>query len=251
MGFHNGLFRISGKELTVTGCDNYRLAVSHGIISADEENEEEIKLIIPGKFLRELLHLLNDTDEEVAMTLGRKHVIFKFGELCFFTRILEIEYPDYEKMLPSAYTTQVYLSRTEFLEAIERSSIVAEAKLGGIGKTYVKLEFTDNTVRISSVSSSGAIEEILSVDITGTNLTIGFECRNLLETLKAIPKECNRLRLRMNASVMGITIEAAKESPFVDSEENEKTLLPDEKNRFMYYVLPTRITVPQNIRNHL
>lgn len=244
MGFHNGLVQISGKELTVTGCDNYRLAVSRGIISSDEETSEEIKLIIPGKFLRELLHLLNDTDEEAAMILGRKHVIFKFGELCFFTRILEIEYPDYEKMLPSAYTTQVYLSRTKFLEAIERSSIIAEAKLGGMGKTHVKLEFADNTVRISSVSSGGAVEEILSVDMTGTNLTIGFECRNLLETLKAIPKECNRLRLRMNTSVMGITIEAAKESPFIDSEEKEKTLLPDEKNRFMYYVLPTRITVP-------
>lgn len=251
MGFHGALFRIRDKELTVAGCDNYRLAVSCGEISVNGEPEEELRLIIPGKFLRELLHLLNDTEETITMTLGRKHIIFELGELCFFTRILEIEYPDYEKMLPVSYTTQVSLSRAEFTEAIERASIIAEAKLGGIGGTYVKLDFSDNTVHVSSVASSAAVDEILSADMTGADLTIGFECRNLLETLKAIPRECERIRLRMNSPIMGITIESAQDTSFSDSSvytiedfpEKNKTPPSGEKKRFMYFVLPTRMNI--------
>ncbi len=244
MGLHGGLFRINDGKLTVTGCDNNKLALSCGDISVDSESAEKIEILIPGKFLRELHHLLNDTEEEAIMIIGRKHVIFKFGEFWFFTRILEIEYPDYEKMLPGACTTQAYLSRTEFLEAIERASIIADAKLGGIGGAYVKLEFADNSLLVSSVSSGGAVDETLPAEITGADLTIGFECRNLLETLKAIPKECERIRLRMNSPIMGITIESAGNFPLPSDPSKEKTLLPAEKSRFMYFVLPTRMNNP-------
>lgn len=256
MGFNGGFFRIRGGALTVVGCDNYKLAASRCDISAAGETAEDAEIIIPGKFLSELLRLLNDTEDEVTMIVGRKHVIFKLDALYFFTRMLDTEYPDYEKMLPVTYMTQAYLSRTELLEAIERASIIAEAKLGGIGGAYVKLEFAENTVVVSSVASGGAIDETLSTDMSGAELAIGFECRNLLDTLKACPADCERLRLRLNSPHMGVVIEPAGGSPFRDArpdpsvygEEttaaNEKTAPDCNANRFMYFVLPTRMNIP-------
>jgi len=227
-GFSGGLFRIRGSELTVTGCDNYKVAISRCTVIAEKEDTDAIERIVPGRFLSELMRLLNDTEDEVIMILGRKHVIFRFDDLWFFTRILETEYPDCDKMIPASYMTEVCLSRTKFTEAIERASLVAEARLGGSTGTYIKLDFADDAAVISSVSSGSAIDETLSAEISGAPLTIGFECRNLLETLKACPAECERLRLRLNTPVMGVMIESAN----------------SDKNCFMYFVLPTRMNVP-------
>jgi len=244
-GFSGGLFRIRDNKLTVTGCDNYKVSVSRCTITVDREDTDEIERIVPGKFLVELQRLLNDTEDEVTMIFGRKHVIFRFNGFWLFTRILDAEYPDYEKMIPASYMTEVFISRAEFLEAIERASLVAEARLGGNVGTYIKLEFTDKAVVISSVSSGSAIDETLSAEIIGAPLAIGFECRNLLDTLKACPSECERLRLRLNTPVMGVTIESAEITATPAPTERCKTTLPDSDiNRFMYYVLPTRMNVP-------
>ena len=255
-GFNGGLFRIRRGELTVVGCDNYKLAASRCPVSSPEGIPEDAEFILPGKFLRELLRLLNDSDAETTMILGRKHVIFRLNGLYFFTRILETEYPDFEKMLPRTHTTQVFLGRAEFLEAIERASVIAEARLGGIGGNYVKLEFAGPSAAVSSVSSGGAVDEILTADRTGAELTIGFECRNLLETLKACPADCDLLRLRMNSPLMGITIEAADRASFFHTSASPDTVEePDLEgnfasenamgmSQFMFFVLPTRMNVP-------
>lgn len=249
-GFNGGLFRIRDGRLTVVGCDNNKLAASACFISGTDEVTEDTEIIIPGKFLTELLRLLNDTEDEVTMIIGRKHVIFKLDGLYFFTRMLETEYPDYEKMLPKTYMTQVCISRVELLEALERASIITEAKLGGIGGAYVKLEFAENTVMVSSVASNGAVDEKLLIAMDGADITIGFDCRNLLETLKACPADCDRLRLRLNTPLMGVLIESFEGSPFLnarpdpsvygtrDSETEQET---GNANTFMYFVLPTRM----------
>lgn len=229
MGFNGGLFRIRGSELTVTGCDNHKLAVSRCTVTPSGEETEDTEIIIPGKFLSELLRLLSDTEDEITMILGRKHVIFQLGAVYFFTRMLETRYPEYEKMLPSTYTTEAYLSRAELLAAVERASIIADAKLGG-GGTYIKLEFTDGSVMVSSVSSGGAIDETLTAAVDGSGLAIGFESRNLLDTLKACPADCERLRLRLNSPLMGMRMDPVDEDGGI--------------NKFMYFVLPTRMNMP-------
>ncbi len=163
------------------------------------------------------------------MILGRKHVIFQLGAVYFFTRMPETGYPEYEKMLPSTYTTEAYLSRAELHAAVERASIIADAKLGG-GGTYIKLEFTDGSVMVSSVSSGGAIDETLTAAVDGSGLAIGFESRNLLDTLKACPADCERLRLRLNSPLMGMRMDPVDEDGGI--------------NKFMYFVLPTRMNMP-------
>lgn len=255
-GFTGGLFRIRDGELTVTGCDNHRLALSRCSVSGMSGSNVEACFILPGKFLGELLRLLGESEDEVIMITGRKHVFFKIQNLWFFTRILDTDYPEYEKMLPAFYRTEAVVSRAELLDAAERASIVAEAKLGGIGGAYVKLEFAENELIISSVASGGAVDETLSPVTSGAELAIGFECRNLLETLRACPVSSERLRLRLNTSLLGMLIEPDGGSSFLNTcpdpsiyGENipgsmkSSVLMPEETADFLYFVLPTRMNV--------
>lgn len=81
-------------------------------------------MIIPGKFLTELTKLLKDSEDEVTLIVGRRHVFFKIDNIYFFTRVIDTEYIDYKKILESqsqTYTTQLYVSRKEFLGACRKS----------------------------------------------------------------------------------------------------------------------------------
>ena len=253
--FNGALFKIKGGMFTVVGCDGNRLAASSFTLDGETPDAE---MIIPGKFLGELMKMLRDTEDDVTMIIGRKHVIFRIDGLYFFTRILETEYINYEKLLPTTYMTEAYVSRSELLASVERAAIVTEDKLGGAGRApHVKLDFSDKAIEMSSVSSGGSVYERISAAIDGADVSIGFNCRFLLEALKSCPSECDRVRIRLNTPLMGILIEPAVGPTFIDSHpdasvygERAKDINPanppysegdKETNMFMYFVMPVRM----------
>jgi len=254
--FNGALFKIKDGELTVVGCDGNRLAAAKCSIADTNDSPADAEMVIPGKFLGELMKLLRDTEDELTMMIGRKHIIFNIDGIYFFTRMLETEYINYEKLLPTSYMTQAYLSRSELLGAVERASIVTEDKLGGSGRSYVKLEFIGNAITMSSVSSGGSVCEKVMIAKDGADVTIGFNCRYLLEALKACPAECERIRIRLNSPLMGVIIEPAEGPTFInarpdesvfgeralDVAQNSTSCDPESKtNMFMYFVMPIRM----------
>lgn len=256
--FNGALFKIADKKLTVVGCDGNRLAASSFSLEENNENIQDAEMIIPGKFLGELMKMLRDSEDEVTVIVGRKHVIFKLDDMYFFTRILEAEYINYEKLLPTTYMTEAYVSRSELLASIERASIVTEDKLGGAGRApHVKLDFSDKVIEMSSVSSGGSVYERVPAAIDGADISIGFNCRFLLEALKSCPPECDRVRIRMNTPLMGILIEPAVGPTFINARPDEsvygeraKDINPanppygdgdKQTNMFMYFVMPVRM----------
>lgn len=252
--FNGALFKIRDGWMTVVGCDGNRLSASKCIISDVNDEVPDADMIIPGKFLNELTKLLRDTEDELTMIIGRKHIIFKIDSLYFFTRMLDTEYINYEKLFPKSYMTQVYVSRSEILGAVERASIVTEDKLGGSGRAHVKLEFMDSSVTMSSVSSGGSVYERVPAAIDGADVTIGFNCRYLLDAFRACPSDCDRIRIRLNSPLMGIIIEPSGGTDFIDASPDESVFgeraadvasSPIEhdpkKDMFMYFVMPIRM----------
>lgn len=248
--FNGALFKIKNGKLTIVGCDTNRLAISG--CELENSSVPDTEVIIPGKFLTELSKMLKDSEEEVTIIIGRKHIIFKMDSVWFFTRMIEAEYMDYEKVLPKAYMTEVFVNRRELISAIDRASIITEDKLGGNAKPPVKIDFKDNSIELSSISQGGSVYEKVPCAMNGADLTIGFTCRLLLESLKSCPEECETLRIRMNKATMGIVIEASEGSGFVNSVPDPdvfgdraldtNTDSPDPDNpRFLYFVMPRRL----------
>ena len=249
--FNGALFRIGPDGwLTVVGCDGNRLSAARCEVTSAEGGEKS-EMIIPGKFLGELQKQLRDTEEDAEMIIGRKNVIFRIDETYFFTRMLDTEYMAYERLLPQTYMTQAFLSRGELLSAVERASIVTEDKLGGSGRSHVKLDFGEREITMSSVSAGGSVYEKIPAAIDGAPLSIGFNCRYLLEALKACPADCERLRIRLNTPLMGVVIEPAEGTTFLSARpdpsvygEREPASDTDKEYRedmFMYFVMPIRM----------
>lgn len=203
---NGALFRIRDDQLMVVSTDTRRVAVAK---CALPEGSPDAEVVIPGKFLGELMKLLHDTEDEVTMMVGRKHVIFKIDQIYFFTRMIEAEFLDFERPLRMVYRTEVSVRSRDLLSAIERASIVTEYKLGGTGSSPIKIEIADNSISLSSVSTGGSVFERVPAAVNGADISIGFNCRYLLEALRAVPGDCETLRLRLNAPLLGMLVESA------------------------------------------
>ena len=252
--FNGALFKLEDGRLTVVGCDGNRLSAAKSELPGIDP-EEKAQMIIPGKFLTDLVRLLRDTEDEVGVIIGRKNIIFEIDGSYLFTRMLDTEYMAYERILPKSYMTEAFVSRGELLAAVERASIVTEDKLGTGGKIHVKLEFDGKAITMSSVSSSGSVREEIAASIDGAPLSIGFNCRFLLEALKACPSSCATLRIRLNRPNMGVVIEPAEGSAFLsaapdpevygerelDVPAQERQEKSEEGDSFMYFVMPMRM----------
>ncbi|MGN1346396.1 MAG: DNA polymerase III subunit beta [Eubacteriales bacterium] len=254
--FTGAYFKIQDSELTVVGCDGNRLAAAKCTLP---EGSPDATMLIPGKFLVELTKMLRDTEDDLTMMIGRKHIIFKIDSIYFFTRMLDMDYMDYEKLLPVSYRTEVFVSADELRSAVERASIVTEDKLGGSGKSPIKLDIGSGAVTLSSVSSGGSVHERVPALIGGAELSIGFNCRFLLDALRAVPTDCETLRIHLNYSDKGIMIEPASGTDFVTARpdetvaqehkfptppESENKSSGEEENKnsmFMSFVMPIRM----------
>ena len=254
--FNGAFFKIRNGELTVVGCDGFRLAAAKCVLP---DGGADAEILIPGKFLGELTKMLRDTEDELTMMIGRKHIIFKIDNIHFFTRMLDVEYIDYEKLFPGTYRTEVYVSANDLRSAVERASIVTEYKLGGSGKSPIKLDIADNMVTLSAVSAGGSVHERVPAAVGGADISIGFDGRFLLDALRAAPTSCETLRIRLNESLKGVMIEPACGTSFVDARPDESVfserkfdVAADFSNKdsgddsekvpsFINFVMPTRM----------
>lgn len=205
-------FSIDKGVLRCVGCDGNRLGYAEYEIG---EDVPDASFIVPAKILFELMKTVRDSEDLITISLARKHCIFNIDGYTYFSRLIDGEYLNYKRIIPEEFERVAYINREMMLGAVERASIVTEDKLGGsTSKTYIKLDFDENVLKISSASTGGSVYEELPIAMTGDGLIIGFKCRYLLDALKASEGSVT-VKLNMNGPLMGICIESG------DSEETE------------------------------
>jgi len=226
--FNGVYFCVEAGMLKCVGCDGNRLGFAEYEIG---EDSAETSFIVPGKILFELMKMIHDTEDDITISVARKHCIFKIGDYTYFSRLIDGEYLNYKRIIPEAFEKTAYINTDMMMGAVERASLVTEDKLGGSSsKTYIKLDFEDNVLKISSASTGGSVYEELPIAMTGEALVIGFKCKYLLDALKA-SDECETVKFNMNGSLMGICIESG------DSEETEEKM----PVKYKLFVMPIRM----------
>jgi len=222
---NGAFFQIENNTITVVSCDSNRLAVKRKYCEIERsENNTALKFIIPGKTLGELIKLINDSDDIITVRPVRKHVIFKIGELFFFSRLIDEEYIDYERFIPKNNKIFVKINTEQLMRSLERASLVTEDKSMGQTKSALRCSFDDNMLYLSSVSVSGSFNDEIIIEKEGLNIDIGFNCRYLLESLRAC--ETEYVRLSLSTPLMSMIIE-----PAVKNSEDD----------FIYLVLPVKM----------
>jgi DNA polymerase III subunit beta len=179
-------WKIENNELTCIATDSHRLALRQAKIDHNAlPSDFKASVVIPGKSLNELSKILDDGTEKVEIVLTEHQALFKTKHILFFTRLLEGNYPDTSKLIPSESKTELTVMTKEFLQAIDRASLLAREGRNNV----VHLETLSNTVvNISSYSPEigKVVDEIVCEDIKGEELKISFSAKYVMDALKAI-----------------------------------------------------------------
>ncbi len=175
-------FKIDGNKLTAIATDSYRL--SQKVIELDE-SYEALNIIIPGKSLEELMKVLENNNEMVELHFDHSKILFKYNNLLFQSRLLEGNYPETSKLIPTEFPTVIKFNKENLATAIERASLLSSRDGNN---AIVKLSLRqDNIVEITSNSPEigKVLEEVYPVDeIIGNPFKIAFSSKYILDALK-------------------------------------------------------------------
>lgn len=176
--FLGELFEISAWNLRLVAADFCRLAVKSapGVVTGADG-----KFIVPGKFLTDLVKLTSDEESGIGISMTRKHIVFHCQNVIMFSRLIEGDFLDCEKVIPKNSVTDVLVDRHALISMIERAALIIDDKL----RTPMKFRFADDSIDVSCESSYGKVNESLSAHINGQEITIGFNHKYLLEALKS------------------------------------------------------------------
>jgi DNA polymerase-3 subunit beta len=221
-------FSVKNNTLEVVSCNTFILSkctVKCDISSLSADGETDFNIIIPGHALSELSKiLLSGENEKIKMYVSRKHAIVNKGDITFFTRTIDSEYIDYNRIIPKDNDIIVNIEKEKLLDSLERANIIADEKIKGSDMGYVKLKAEDQILYINSSSVNGRIKDEIECVHEGNDIEIGFNCRYIMNSVRVAEGE--NIKISMKGPTLAITIE--------DSEKKEDF-------DYIYIVLPMRI----------
>lgn len=176
-------WQIKDGELMCVATDSHRLARR----STKLENgpSEAYNAVIPGKSLNELNKILEDNSEPVEIVLTSQQILFKAGNVLFYSRLLEGNYPDTSRLIPSEHKTLVVVNGRALHQAIDRASLLAREDRNNVVRFSTQgqsaVEVSSNSPEIGKVE-----EQVLAEQIEGEELVISFSAKYMMDALKAI-----------------------------------------------------------------
>jgi DNA polymerase-3 subunit beta len=157
-------------------------------------------------------------DDLLQIFVTRKHIVFLIGELTFFSRLVDGEYIDYNRIISTSHRIKAIVDRRELVSALERASLVTEERIAGSVRSHVKLDLAGDIIKISAVSSAGSTYDEVSTESEGGELLIAFNNRFLIDTVRACSGDKIELSMSSPLASMNILpteIEEGKEEIFM------------------------------------
>lgn len=177
------LFEIQENELKVVSLDGHRISIRNITL---KNNYQHYKVIVPGKTLSEISKILSgDNESEVRIFFSQNHILFEFDETIVVSRLIEGEYFRINQMLSSDYETKLKVNKKEFLDCIERATILIREN----DKKPLILNITESSMQLKLNSSFGTMNAEIGIFKTGKDIMIGFNPKFLIDALRVIDDE--------------------------------------------------------------
>lgn len=181
------LFEVAGDLLTVVSVDGQRLALRREKLA--EAPGRDFSFVVPGMALGEVRGICGDGEEEVSITTGSRHVLFRIGTTLLVTRRLEGEFLNYRQSITWKNTINLKVDVKQLMTSIDRVSLILHENT----KNPLRCIVGDGMIYLSSVTAIGNASDQCPVEGSGEDLHIGFNHRFLMEALKAVPTEQAKL----------------------------------------------------------
>jgi DNA polymerase III subunit beta len=182
--FLNGaLFILRPDSMVLVSTDGHRLA----LISVPRDKakgkvksgEDEVRVILPRKTLLELGRLLSEGEGDIHYERGENHLFFEIGGRLLISRMIDGQFPAFERVIPKTNDKRVEFDRDRLTSAVKRVALLSNER-----SRAVKFQIDGGKVEITSSSPEfGEAKEVITVDYTGTPVTICFNAQYVLDFL--------------------------------------------------------------------
>lgn len=177
------LFEINNDELKVVSLDGHRISIRKIQL---KNSYSPKKVIVPGKTLNEVSKILpGGADNDVIISFTDKHIVFEFGNTTVVSRLIEGEYFKIDQMLSSDYETKVKINKKEFLNCIDRATLLVKEG----DKKPIIINIMDGSMELKINSILGSMNEDIDIEKQGKDLMIGFNPKFLIDALRVIDDE--------------------------------------------------------------
>jgi DNA polymerase-3 subunit beta len=178
--------------LRAVSTDGFRLAV----LDIQTETSLESKVLIPAKAIAEVTRIAEQQEQktvECSFSESLKQVFFKVGRAQFYTRLVDGDFPPYQKIMPAGFTIELQIDTEELTQKLKQASIFARDVSNIVQFSVSTL---DAQMEISAKGAQGSYVSTLPVEVltntlekTEQNFVIAFNVKYLLDFLQSCKHE--------------------------------------------------------------
>lgn len=161
--------------------DGHRLAMVERAFATDFKLKGSV--VIPRKGLLEMKRILDeDPKAECEIGFADNAALFKKAGLTMVVRLIDANFPDYQRVIPKAVENKLVVDRSNFSDALKRISLLSLEK-----SSAVKLTLSENQLRVAATNPElGEAKDDLAVTYNGPTMSVGFNARYFLDVLGAM-----------------------------------------------------------------
>jgi DNA polymerase-3 subunit beta len=195
--FLNGaLLVLRPDSMSLVATDGHRLA----LVTAPRDGKatkdaDEDRPILPKKTLGELGRLLMEGEGDIKYERGENHLFFEVGDRLLISRMIDGQFPTYERVIPKGNDKHIEFERDRLTNAVRRVALLSNER-----SRAVKFQVDKGKVDVMSSSPDvGEAHETLPVDYNGTSMQICFNAQYVLDFLSAV--SCDTVSLDLKDEV--------------------------------------------------
>ena len=184
----NGLLmEFAGDRLRAVSTDGHRLAQAEVKLQRTSQGEEVHQCILPRKGVIELARLVQHSDEEVLIVVGKASLRASVGDVTFTSRLIEGRFPDYNRVIPrrDQCDKEAQVDRELVRRSLQRASILSNEKY-----RTVRLSFSEGALHVAANNPDHEeAEDEVDIRYNGEAVEIGFNVGYLIDALGVLPTE--------------------------------------------------------------
>lgn len=180
------LCKFTSENLTLVATDGFRLSLKtikfqEPIVFPD--GQESLTLLIPAKSLSEVLKIAKVAPKiKIGLTPDRHQVVFVLEDLEIVSRLIDGEYPNFERIIPEASPTKIYVNKDELSQAIKLASVFARQSAN-----VVRFSLKSNSLELSANAPQiGQNQVSVDAKIEGEPLEIAFNYKFISDFLAIV-----------------------------------------------------------------
>lgn len=192
--FTGALFSINSKEVSFVATNTHRMALRKYTLEKDNGN---FSMVIPAKVLKEIERInAGDLPEEVMISWKNRQMAIIMNDIYIESRLLEGNFPDYNKVIPEAFSKNATFKTSDLLGAVERVSLLFKEGEYNV----LRLSIDNGKIVITSNNPEmGKAKEVINCENEGGNIEIAFNSRYLTDILRNIDED--EAVIKLNSSI--------------------------------------------------